>query len=933
MRRWIHRLRAIFTPGALDRDFDCEMESHLAMLTEDGIRRGMSAADASRAARLHFGGATQLRESHRAVRGLPWLDSFFQDVRYALRGVRKNPGFTALAVLTLATGIGVNSAVFTVVDHLMLQPIQAADPNRMMQITRVTRDPLFSYPDYAWYRDSNRSFAGLVLAGEHTFSMSGVAMQSAPGGIATIAGFQFPRVLSGGAEPVSAAVVSSNYFQVLGTGAAMGRTFLAEDDAPGAPPVALASYNFWERRFARDPGLLGRAMTLNGVAVTIAGIAPRDFTGAALTVPDLWVPLAVQARLMPQENVLHSRDWVCCRLYGRLRPGVRSSQAEAEMNALGAALQARYPDTRTQSNRQSARFFLGPASRGGQPGGAGDVAAPLLLLTAVGLVLLIACANVASLLLARSTARRREIAIRLAIGAGRGRLIRQLLTENLVIALMAAAFGILFAWWSLNALLAQIQAALPAAAGGLGLHVEPGHRVLAYTLFLAVASTLAFGLVPALEASRPSLSSGLKGDGAAFGRRLRKSRLRDFMVGAQVMVCLLLLIVACLFARASARALSVDLGFNYRNILSLDVVFPQATPASKIAATRIALAQRLEMLPEIQSVGVASRLPLVHGGMRSFGVSLNGHPLHDSATPESVYVLVTPNYFEMLGIPIVRGRNFAAQESRDSSNFDGSPVIVSEATARRFWPGEDPLGKTLAFGAKDSSGDEDAHSASSLVVGVARDIRSWRLDGLDDSLVYLPVTSAFGGTASGASGRPDGTIALRTRGSEQRAISAIERELQSHFSDLQAVVGNPRTAFTGQRAFLASRAGAIGAGLIGLVGLLMAMAGIYGTVGFEVTQRTQEIGVRMALGAGRASVLGLVLWETMRPVALGLSVGLACGIAISRLLHSLLLGLGVFDPLAFLGAPAFLAAVALLAGYLPARRVTRVDPTIALRCE
>jgi predicted permease len=446
-----------------------------------------------------------------------------------------------------------------------------------------------------------------------------------------------------------------------------------------------------------------------------------------------------------------------------------------------------------------------------------------------------------------------------------------------------------------------------------------------------LGATVAFGLAPALEASRPNLTSGLRDEGAAFAGHLRKSRLRDLMVGAQVAVCLVLLIAAGLLARSSQRALDIDLGFNYHNIVSLEVVFPPAVSPAKIALRRAALAQQLAALPEIESVAVTSHVPLVHGGLRGTTVMHNGQE-----TLAALYTLVTPGYFETMRIPILRGRNFTAQELRDGVKFDGISAIVSETTARRFWPGDDAVGKRFVCGPSRGSGPareegDVARNFSGVVVGVARDVRSVMLDRVDDTCLYFPVTTAFGG--AGSPGLHTSGLVMRARFDEARAVTAIQRELQTTQSDLQAVVGDSRTAFTNQPRFVASRLGAIAAAIIGILGLLMASVGIHGTVAFAVTQRTQEIGIRMALGARSGNVLRLVLSETMRPVAVGLIVGFALAAVVSRLMVSVLFGLSALDPMAFLGASGFLAVVALLAGYFPARRAARVDPMIALRYE
>lgn len=930
MRELLERVRAYFGARSLDRDFDREMEEHLRLLVEDYVRQGRSEAEAERAARLHFGGTSQLREAHRETRGLPQLDSFLQDARYAMRALRKNPGFTAMAVLTLATGIGVNTAVFSLYNAVSLRPLRAVEPERIVQLAHKGRDVLFSYPEYAYYRDYNRSFTALGAMTNQVFSMSGTAapLRAMDGGIAGAAGLEFPKTV-GAAEPVTASVVSGNYFELLGVPARFGRVFLPEEDSPAAQPVAVLSENFWERRFSRDPSVLGRKLTLNGIDTTVIGIAPRDFGGTWLTVPDLWVPIALKARVSP-EGVNSS----CCRLYGRLRPGLTQVQARQELDALEAGL----PDNGLAAGRNSthrpAGTVVGPISLGGQPGDR-DGAGPIVMLGAVGLVLLIACANVASLLLARSAARVREISIRLAIGASRRRLVRQLLTENAVLSFCAGFLAVLISWWVLRLLMVQLANSPFADVGTVALDISPDVRVLGYMLFLAVASTFGFGMAPALEATKPNLNTGLRDEGTVFGRRVRKSRLRDLMVSTQVAICLVLLISAGLLARASARALAVDLGFDYRNVISLEVVFPASGTPAQIGSVRRQLVAELAALPEVQSVAVASRLPLVHGGMHKFAVNPGGGSVQEQGTGDAWYTLVTPSYFETLGIPIVRGRNFTMQEARVGTDYDGSPVIVSEATARRFWPGEDPIGKRMAFGSRAvrKGADQDAHSVASIVVGVARDVRAWRLEVWDPTCIYLPVTNAFGGTANGSDGRPEGTIALRARGSQERTVGAVRRLLQDSHRELQATIGDSRSAFTTQNVFLGSRLGALAASIIGLLGLMMTSVGIYGTVGFAVVQRTQEIGVRMALGATRRNVLSMVLTETMRPVAAGLAVGLAGAAVASRLMHSILFGLPTLDPVSFLVVSGFLAVVAIAAGYMPARRAMRVDPMTALRYE
>jgi predicted permease len=546
-------------------------------------------------------------------------------------------------------------------------------------------------------------------------------------------------------------------------------------------------------------------------------------------------------------------------------------------------------------------------------------------LTAVSMVLLIACANLAGLLLARSAARQKEIAIRLAIGASRARLIRQLLTESVLISTLAGAAGLVFAWWALHLLMLEISASIPFFWISFALHLAPDHRVFLYLMLLSFVAAVAFGLAPALEASKPNLTSALKEEGAALGLRLRKSKLRDVMVGVQVAVSLVLLIGAGLLARGSQRAFGTDLGFDYRTLLMAEIRTPNATyDEAKVTSIRRRLMERVGALPGVTSVSVTSRAPLT-GGDRSVVISLTEKTASKNG-PEAIYNLVTPDFFGTIGIPIVRGRNFTEQEVRDGNDFDGAPAIVSERTARKFWPGRDPIGQHISFDTSEGgiafAGEFHPHSRSTMIIGVAKDIRSLSIEKFDETCLYLPVSRTFGGT-----------LVVRTEGDPKLVIAALRGDLQNIDSNLEALVFDFRTAFSNQPAFVLSRVGAIGSAVIGVLGLLLASVGIFGMVAFAVSQRTHEIGIRMALGADRSGVLGLVLRESMRPVLVGICLGWVAAIGLSRVLVAFLFGLSALDPVVYLGVSIFLAAVAALAGYVPARRVTKVDPMVALRYE
>ena len=853
------RLMFTFERRRFDRDLEDEMRAHHEMKTADVIEAGTSPEEARYAAQRTFGNTTLLREDSREMWGWGSLDRLWQDLHYALRILANNPSFTLIAVLTLAVGIGVNTAVFTAFNAVALRPLDVPEPARVVQVGRSTEAGFFSYPDYAYLRDNNRAFSELAAAGFFSFSMTGVPAppSGSQSGLAGSVGFSFPQPLSGkNAEPVAGMLVSGNYFNMLQVAPVLGRGFIAEeDDKPGAHPVLLISENFWERRFAREPSLLGRTLILNDVAFTVIGITPRDFIGTVPVVPAVWVPLGMRDRLEPGTDLLHDRSVVCCRLYGRLRPGVSQQQAQAESGALFTRLQQMYPDKEPRSKGTLDRVVVEPGSAFGPPD-EGFIAVAVLVLAAVSMVLLIACANVGGLLLARSAARQKEIAVRLAIGASRGRLIRQLLTESTLISILAGGAGLVLAWWTLHLLMMQISASLPVQWAAIAIHLAPDQRVFGYMLLLSVLAAVGFGLAPALQASKPNLTSALKEESAMFGGHVSKSRLRDILVGVQVAVSLVLLIGAGLLARGSERAFGVDLGFDYRNMLLFEFRTTGAKQdQAKMLALRRRVLQRAENLPGVTSVSVASRAPLA-GGIRHLSIGLDGRPLDSDRALEALYSLVTSDYFQTLGIPIVRGRNFTAQETRDGTDFEGAPVIVSEATARKFWPGQDAIGKRISFGAPadrlDFGGEVHPRSRTSLVIGITKDIRSMALERFDETCVYIPVSRTFGGS-----------ILVRTEGDPKLIITALRQELETIDGSLEAFIFDFRAAFSNQPAFVLSRIGAIGSTIIGVLGLLLASVGIYGMVGYAVSQRTHEIGIRMALGAHRSDVLRLVLRQSI----------------------------------------------------------------------
>ncbi len=916
MARLWRRLMFLIRRKRFERDLDDEIRFHLDMK----VRAAGGTPEAGYATRRHFGNTTLLREQSRDQWGWVWLETLLQDLRYGVRMLVNHPSFTLIAVLTLAVGIGVNTAIFTAFNAIALRPLDVPDPRRVVDFGRSGRNDGFSFPDYQHLRDHSHAFSGLMAWTSSNYLMRGVPAfkpKQQGSGIADAVGLNFGQPIMGkDAEPVFGVLVSGNFFRVLGVAPVVGRDFVAgEDDKPGAPPVLLLSENFWERRFGRDPAAIGRTIILNDVAFTVIGISPWDFAGTMPLVPSFWAPIEQNDRLRPGGDSLHDPS----QIYGRLAKGVTLAQAQAEADALYQGLENEHRDPNAHQKDRPDHIVLRVASPFGNTEGLNQPV--VLILAAVSMVLLIACANVASLLLARAAARQKEIAIRLAIGASRGRLVRQLMTESALISILAGASGLALAWWVLHLLMVEISDSISGLWVRVALHLAPDHRVFAYMLLVSIAAAIGFGLAPALQVSKPALTSALKEEAASFGG-LRKSRLRDVLVCVQVALSLILLIGAGLLARGSQRVFGIDLGFDYRRLVTFHVVGRENRDAATARAMQRRIIDRIEAIAGVQAVGVTSHAPLIGAGWKIL-IGLDGRPIDAQHAPEANYTLVTPNYFETLGVPIVRGRNFTSQEARDGHDVDGAPVIISARTAQSFWPGQNPIGRRISFEVPASSfGDRWVRSRSSVVIGVVKDVRTVNLQEEDDTCLYIPVTRDYAGS-----------VLVRTAGDPRPVVAALLRELPETDPNLEGDIFDFRSGLSLQPSFFFSRVAAVMATLIGFLGLVMASVGIYGMVSFAVTQRTHEVGIRMALGARREDVLTLVLGQSMRPVLIGIAVGIAAAAGAARVLVSLLFGLSTFDPPTFLVVSTILAAVALLAGYIPARRAMKVDPMVALRYE
>jgi predicted permease len=930
LRAWLFRLVSVLQKRPRELELNEELESHLQMHIADNVQAGMSEREARRQALIKLGGITQTQDLYRERRGLPALDALAQDIRYGVRMLSKSRGFTLIAAVTLALGIGVNTAVFTAFDALILRPRPVKDPERLVSIFRTAAGESpsgVSYPDYIYFRDHSRNFLDLSLFGYGIAVTSSDLPATGPESSSHLAGavgFQLPQLLEGSAQPIGCIFVSGNYLLMYGATPLLGRILSPQDDQANAPPVVLMSGNFWQRRFHSDPKVVGSVLHLNGTAFTVVGVTSVNYLAGLPAVPDLWAPMAAKTSLGFSAKDFANRLVSAGYAGGRLRPGVQLSDAQAELNVLADQLRAAYPEAERNRGVKvlSASNFLSAI----EPEMWAVVAAAM---SAVGLLLLIACANVASLLLGRAVARRKEIAVRLALGAGRWRLLRQLLTESMLLALFAGVIGLPLGGWILHLLILQIASALPSFWGSITLELTPDVRIFVYTFLVSCGAGIAFGLSPALQASKADVNSGLKEEGSVLGQRISSSRLRGLLIAGQMAACLVLLITSALLLRGSQRALKIEPGYEAHHVVSLERYDPASLHYSQARLLQLNrdMIQGIAGLPGVQSVTQASRGPV--GGTRWVpvapgGAALPGTDRSGSEPPAAGYSYVAPNYFETLGIPILRGRLFTPREAEDQAPV----VVISEATARRFWPSEDAMGKRIRIGSDKGTmsfpGEKDPFIASTEVIGIVRDVRSLDLRKIDESYLYLPLSQGRQWTR---------TLLVRTAGDPRSLLPAIGHEVRRLDANLPVIAAPLNTMISMDPYFVVSRIGGVLASIVGSLGLLLACMGVYGMVSYSVAQRTREIGIRMALGAEDIQVLGLVVREGFQPIAVGILVGIASSAAVSRLLAATLFGLGSMDAVSFAGVSLLLGGIALVATWLPARRATHVDPMIALRHE
>jgi macrolide transport system ATP-binding/permease protein len=902
---WWHRL---FRRKKLEKDLEKEIDFHLDIHTSELIVQGHSSEEARRQARLALGGPEQVKEMCRDVRWTRWLSDLWQDLRYGVRMLAKSPGFAVVTVLSLALGIGANTAAFSLIDAALFRPLPAVEaPGQLVVLARGAEDwGVLSYPDFRVLREGKEVLSGLALYTYRPISFG-----------------NGPR-----SEVVLGSMVSGNYFDVLGIKPSLGRTFLPEEDrAPGAHPVVVLSHGFWQSRFDSDPALVGRTIVLNGRRFTVIGVAAAGFDGERPPIKvNMWIPMMMYATMMPvpvesgtPRDPLSERQHQVFSSIGRLKHDVSVAQAQAALETINRQLEQANPIPPEQrSNPNEDRSLRLIHATGIFIRGIREIAvtASELLAATVLTVLLIACANVANLLLARASTRRKEIAVRLALGATRRRLIRQLLTESVLLALTGAAIGLLLAYW-INQLLMALKPPFPSTyAFTLDLFLDL--RTFGFTLLLAIVTGVIFGLFPALQASRPDIVPALKEESGAEGARERWLNLRSALVVTQVALSLALLISTGLFIRSLTYARQIDLGFKPDNVL--EVSFNLELQGYNEARGREfyrQVVERLEGLPGVQTASVTNVLPLGFV-LRPSPVVPEGRDIPQNERPFPNSFAVGSRYFETIGTPLLRGREFTLRDTINSP-----PVaIVSEKLARRLWPEindpGDALGKRLRTGLSDL--------ISCQVVGVARDSKNNIFNSIDrdpEPTIYRPFAQDYSANAS---------VVVRTSGDPRGLIPAVRREVAALDENRPAQDLQPLSETVSLSSWSA-RTGAAVLSFFGLLGLALAAIGIYGVMSYSVARRTREIGLRMALGAEARDILKLIIKQGMGLTLIGIIIGLMVAIALTRLLASLLFGVTATDPATYAGVALFLMGVALLACYLPARKATKIDPLAALRQE
>lgn len=876
LRQALERTRSAFLGRSLDRDFDAELSAHLDFAIEENLRQGMSPENARRQALIRLGGREQSKELHREIRGWATVDVARQDLRYTMRTLRRDPSFAAIAVLILALGIGANVAVFSVVNGILLRPLPFRSPQQLAWITQANGKTglsslTYSVDAYEEFRDRNRSFQDIT----GYFPFSTPENERLEG--------------HGDPIPVTSISVLGNFFPLLGVKPQLGRLFTKAECQTNSSRAVLLSYPFWQRQFAGDPTVVGRTIDLSGHPVTVAGVMPKTFDFGAVFSPgtnvDLFRPV------IPDEMRLWGNVLA---LIGRLKPGVALARAQAEATILGPDLyfNVKYPESKGGYSLQLVplkEYVSGKLRR-----------SLVVLWCAVGLILLIVCVNLSNLLLARLGARSKEFAMRAALGAGRTRLVSQLLTETLVLSGAGAFVGLGLAYAAILYLAHQTSLALPLLNS-----VQLDRSALVWTILIAVCAAVLFGLVPGLRLSSANLQSSLKDMGHGMSAGRKHQFLRGTLVVSEVALACVLIAGSGLLLHSFLRVLDVDLGFQPARASTVQVNYDDDGNAGKRTAFLHEIIQRIDALPGVQTAGITDSLPLSTN--RSWGLDAKGRQARKGESPPAAFLsVVTPGYMQALGIRLLKGRHFDWHDRPESQPV----VIINETAARSLWPGQDPVERTAAINGKDVR-----------VIGVAADVRESSLETKAGSQMYMPASQVgpVGAMLVVRSSLPVDILAPQIMHTLRSLNpSQVVTELRPIQTSVDRSVSPRRFFVMLVTAFAA-------------LGLVLAALGIYGVISYSVAQQTQEIGIRMALGATATRVRANILSRSLTLAAIGIAIGTIASVGVARLIASLLFETSPTDPLAFFAALILLIFTALLAGFVPAQRASKVDPMIALR--
>ncbi|MCI0489560.1 MAG: ABC transporter permease [Blastocatellia bacterium] len=805
------------------------------------------------------------------------MEALLKDARYAVRAMIRQPGFTALSVLALALGIGANTAIFSVVNALLLRSLPYNDPDRIVSVNKVASEgglPGLAANEYLDWQQQNQVFEHVAAYTNDNFNLTG----------------------EGDPERLSIAQVTANIFPLLGVQPLKGRVFLPEEDRPGHDQVVVVSEGFWQRRYGGSPDLIGKALTLNDKVYTVVGIMPESFRFPGAY--EIWMPLALD-----EEAERHGEFWSLIEVIGRLRPGISMARAQSDLEIISARLAENNPDPRT------ARLDIVPLHNQI----VGDIRFTVLIMFgAVGLVLLVACSNVANLMLARATSRQKEMAIRAAVGASRWRLMRQLLTESVLLGLAGGVLGVLLAMWGIGPVVSLVPENVANSLQSIN-EIGIDSRILGFTFAIAIITGVIFGLAPALAVSKPDLNSALKEGSRSLAMSSGWRNLREVLVISELALAFVLLVAAGLMVRSFARLSHIDPGFKSEGVLTMRVNLPSSRYAEneQVAGFIREALERIEALPEVQSAGTTNHSILLgHSLIAHF--QFEGLPPPDRKKDPPIGVgAVSRDYFRAMAIPLIGGRYFTDSDSADAQQV----AIINQALARRFYPNEDPLGKRISFGCKEGF--------CRTIVGVVGDIRQESLTADITPEIYLP---ALQNPIRGM------TLVVRTASDPLSLAGAVRSQI------LAVDPGQPVSEIKTLDQHMAdsvsqSRSMMFMFGAFAALALILAVLGIYGVMSYTVTQRTHEIGIRMALGARSGDVMRLIVGRGMAMALIGVGIGLAAAYFLTRLMESLLYGVTATDLVTFAVIPALLAGVAFVACYIPARRATRVDPMVALRYE